>query len=515
MKKHLHHFVVAALLLVWSIESGAAQDFVVTGNAVERLRVRADNGFVGIGQPSPGFPLNFSTTYGDKISLWGNGGGHFGFGVQGAVLQIHTSVNTDAIAFGWGLSSSFTEVMRVKSTGNVGIGTSSPARRLDVRDGSGANGSGAAVQIGAPVFNGDSKVIYFGDGEFTYIGETSADDRMEIKAGQIYVNASRVGIGTETPGDHQLDVVGTFGPNPGDNKQGTIDVLNNGSYGSGVYSKSSNFGPGIYGEGVHGLGVIGEGFSGGVFGTSSGTFGVTGTGSFGNETFHGGGVLGYTTTAGDGIRGENTGTGHAVHCEGRFFQNGGSFEAHPTSTTWSTNKPATVKLTDGSKVKLFAEEAAEIYFNDYGEARLNNGRTHVGLDSKFLQTVTVDQEHPMKVFVQGADECNGMFVANRNSTGFDVVELHDGKSNASFMYRVVCKRKYYEDERLASEVQDIQYNKRMLETVWPEVIAQQKLSNERTMQREEQGRRERESMKARESQPLRPYAPKKILELKK
>jgi hypothetical protein len=54
-------------------------------------------------------------------------------------------------------------------------------------------------------------------------------------------------------------------------------------------------------------------------------------------------------------------------------------EAHPTSTIWSTNKPATVKLDDGTKVKLFAEEAAEIYFSDYGEGQLTNGKTHIDL----------------------------------------------------------------------------------------------------------------------------------------
>jgi hypothetical protein len=38
----------------------------------------------------------------------------------------------------------------------------------------------------------------------------------------------------------------------------------------------------------------------------------------------------------------------------------------------------------------------------------------------------------------------------------------------------VCKRKYYEDERLASDEQDVQFNKRALETAWPEVIERQR-----------------------------------------
>jgi hypothetical protein len=80
----------------------------------------------------------------------------------------------------------------------------------------------------------------------------------------------------------------------------------------------------------------------------------------------------------------------------------------------------------------------------------------------------------MKVFVQLEEDCKGVYVTNRSATGFDVVELQGGTSNAEFAYRVVCKRKYYEDERLATDEQDVQFNKRALETAWPEVIERQR-----------------------------------------
>jgi hypothetical protein len=91
----------------------------------EKMRIKA-NGNVGIGTGSPGFPLNFANTIGDKISLYGNAGNHYGFGIQGGLLQMHSGVITDDIAFGYGSSSSFNESMRIKGNGNVGIGTSSP-----------------------------------------------------------------------------------------------------------------------------------------------------------------------------------------------------------------------------------------------------------------------------------------------------------------------------------------------------------------------------------------------------
>jgi hypothetical protein len=99
----------------------------------ERMRIKG-NGNVGIGESNPGFPLNFSSTLGDKISLYGNSGAHYGFGIQGSLLQIHSAGIGDDIAFGYGSSSAFTESMRIKGNGNVAIGTSTPAAsaQLDV-----------------------------------------------------------------------------------------------------------------------------------------------------------------------------------------------------------------------------------------------------------------------------------------------------------------------------------------------------------------------------------------------
>lgn len=83
-----------------------------------RLLVNAA-GNVGIGETSPGFPLNFPSTAGDKISLYGNGGNHYGFGISNNVMQIHTSVSSADVVFGYGQSSSLTETMRIKGNGDV------------------------------------------------------------------------------------------------------------------------------------------------------------------------------------------------------------------------------------------------------------------------------------------------------------------------------------------------------------------------------------------------------------
>lgn len=81
---------------------------------------------VGIGETNPTVPLNFASALGNKISLWGNGANHYGLGIQNNLMQLYTANAVSDIAFGYGNSASFTENVRVKGNGNVGIGTPNP-----------------------------------------------------------------------------------------------------------------------------------------------------------------------------------------------------------------------------------------------------------------------------------------------------------------------------------------------------------------------------------------------------
>jgi hypothetical protein len=278
---------------------------------------------------------------------------------------------------------------------------------------------------------------------------------------------------------------GAYGKHQSSGNYGYLGSSGFGVYGyhsSGNYGFLGNADYGVGGESSSGRGVFGKSNTGaGVYGFNTG--GAGGTAVYGSNS--GSGNYGYLASHDYGVRGYSA-SGTAVYAAGTFAASG--------------TKSAEVKLNDGTPIRLFSEEATEVYFADYGEGKLNNGKTHIDLDQRFLQTVTVDAQHPMKVFVQLEGDCKGVFVTKKSSTGFDVVELQGGTSSAQFSYRVVCKRKHYEDERLATQEQDIQYNKQMLERVWPEVIAAQQAEQTKMQAMEEQHRLEQEKMTEMEKQ---------------
>jgi hypothetical protein len=111
--------------------SGSGLPLVFAPDGNQRMFVTS-SGNVGIQNSNPNAPLAFPAFLGKKITLYPGASGDVGFAVQGNLLEIYADHPNADVAFGYDQSGVFTERMRVRGNGNVGIGTNNPLEKLEV-----------------------------------------------------------------------------------------------------------------------------------------------------------------------------------------------------------------------------------------------------------------------------------------------------------------------------------------------------------------------------------------------
>ena len=239
--------------------------------------------------------------------------------------------------------------------------------------------------------------------------------------------------------------------------------------GSGVYGYStsgygvqagSNSGTGIYASSTGGVGVDGhsstnnavQGTSGsgiGVQGSSSSNTGVQGSSSSGYGVYGSSpnnyAVVG-VTTSGNGVYGQVS-TANQAGIVGRQEAAGGNWAIYGFGNIGATGtKSAVVPAEDGKgHMTLYCMESPECWFEDFGSARLSGGSVSVRIDPEFAQTVHMGDYH---VFLQAEGQCKGLAVEGKTAAGFTVREFDGGRSNVSFAYRIVARRKDVSATRL-------------------------------------------------------------------
>jgi len=222
-----------------SIGTSTASAFVLGTNSAERMRINS-SGSVGIGTSSPTAKLHIAdankvfdgygninvfttdsaaTNIGGSIALGGTntttGTTPYVFGKIQGVKEGSASSWNGALLFGTTQSNSaITEKMRITSTGNVGIGTSSPSGRLQV---SSATAGDDQIWLQSTTYTGGYSTLGYNanTGEFrikqndggsagiTFYTGASASEKMRITP------SGNVGIGTSSPST-KLEVVGNF-----------------------------------------------------------------------------------------------------------------------------------------------------------------------------------------------------------------------------------------------------------------------------------------------------------------
>ena len=107
---------------------------------------------------------------------------------------------------------------------------------------------------------------------------------------------------------------------------------------------------------------------------------------------------------------------------------------------------AAVKAGAKQRYGTYGVQSPENWIEDFGSNSLNVGIVTINLEPRFAKTISSKADY--KVFLTPAGECEGLYVANRTATSFEVRELHQGTSNVQFDYRIVAHRKGLESARM-------------------------------------------------------------------
>jgi hypothetical protein len=244
-------------------------------------------------------------------------------------------------------------------------------------------------------------------------------------------------------------------------------VYGTGNFRSGVFGWSSQnlgvqgasfLGTGVQGTSFRSPGIQGQsGVGTGVQGTSLRAIGVTGiSGTQGprvpntsniaavlgtSDRQHGVigatnanvGVIGFSTNN-IGVLGFTTAGGFAGFFLGNLAVTG--------------TKAAVVPFPDGTQRALYCMESPELWFEDFGAAKLKDGRAVVKLDADFAKVI---KRGDYKVFLAPEGDCRGLYV-RRRGTSFEVRELMGGKSSIAFSYRIVGRRRDIQGHRRFAKI---------------------------------------------------------------
>ncbi len=393
------------------------------------------------------------------------------------------------------------EKMRITNSGNVGIGSSNPNARLAI------TASGGGTILNATNLNDqDMQIVLSTPGasdKHTYFGpSTSTNLTLGVASTEMMriTNTGSVGIGTSSPAS-TLDV-----------ESSGLAVYGNSSSDTGVLGNSSGWDAGVFESGSAGAyGSVSESFVDSSFNTAAaaweygstqeniGIWGWAGSsvgvgaydegltssteGTFCCAGFYPIGV--WADTAGDsassnpGIAALTTvDTGWSILSYSNsayatvYFENdesadttslvletvggnvGGSCEIDVSGNLFcSGSKSAVVPVDGGSKkVALYAVEAPENWFEDAGSGQLSSGSAVIHLESTFGQSVNTGIDY--HVFVTPNGDCKGLYVSQKSPTSFEVHELGGGTSSVAFDYRIMAKRRGFENIRMADKTKE-------------------------------------------------------------
>jgi hypothetical protein len=107
---------------------------------------------------------------------------------------------------------------------------------------------------------------------------------------------------------------------------------------------------------------------------------------------------------------------------------------------------AVIRTQTNKATGMYSIQSSEGWVEDFGSGTLSAGVAEVEIASDFAQTISADSTY--RVFLTAGADCEGLYVAKKTSTSFEVRELKKGQSNVPFDYRIVAHRRGFAAARL-------------------------------------------------------------------
>lgn len=342
----------------------------------------------------------------------GNISANNGVQISNSVVQLGSTLtmNTTIPLGGFNLAFS--------GTGNVGIGILAPSYPLHV--------AGTANSLG--LFNNTNA------SGMGLTAQNSAAAGTGIGNGVFAATQQSNGFGVYAL---NLNTTGTAILGVGNNLQ-NYTLVNGGSGGAFFANLTGAYG---YADATNGIGVYGKAIS------ATQSYGVVGVANNASPAAPAEGAGGAFVGSNYGISAIQTNGAANIQTAAGYFVGDATtlVEAFSNTNThykiWGSaggSVSTCVEDLNGEPVTLHAIETPEFYFQDYGEAKLVNGRAHITIDPILAKNIAINEKHPLRVFVQLEGDCNGVYVTNKTATGFDVVELNGGTSNTAFQWSITC-----------------------------------------------------------------------------
>ncbi|OFY87609.1 MAG: hypothetical protein A3F72_13515 [Bacteroidetes bacterium RIFCSPLOWO2_12_FULL_35_15] len=147
----------------------------------------------------------------------------------------------------------------------------------------------------------------------------------------------------------------------------------------------------------------------------------------GNNTVSGIGNGSYGGVIGSWTRGEVMG----------HISAGELFASYNLGNAYTSGYQAEIVTLAEKRVATYSVTSTEVKVYNDGIGKLSMGKTRVNFETSFSELI--EDSRPV-VTITPMGQCNGIYISNVDSKGFDIVELNNGSSNVEFSYIVIGKR---------------------------------------------------------------------------